>query len=217
VTARHPFAGLALVALGVLEVLDAAGSVVTLGGAAEDAVRRAREALASRAHAAALTALGPWLRHDAALARQRTHIEALALGAVARQAQGDRGGAYELLRTALELAAGEKLIAPLVVHGPALSEPLAHLTAELGPHQSLALELLDAVSHREPSVVAEPLTEREQIVLCYLPTMMSNAEIAHSMHVSVNTVKTHLKALYRKLSVDRRRDAVVRARQLELI
>jgi LuxR family maltose regulon positive regulatory protein len=35
--------------------------------------------------------------------------------------------------------------------------------------------------------------------------------------VSVNTIKTHLKAVYRKLGVERRRDAVVRARQLELL
>ena len=46
--------------------------------------------------------------------------------------------------------------------------------------------------------------------------MMSNAEIAHSI-VSVNTVKTHLKSVYRKLGVERRRDAVVRGRQLELL
>ena len=37
------------------------------------------------------------------------------------------------------------------------------------------------------------------------------------MHLSVNTVKTHLKALYRKLAVERRRDAVVRAKELELL
>jgi LuxR family maltose regulon positive regulatory protein len=37
------------------------------------------------------------------------------------------------------------------------------------------------------------------------------------MSVSVNTVKTHLKSLYRKLGVDRRREAVLRGRQLELL
>ena len=35
--------------------------------------------------------------------------------------------------------------------------------------------------------------------------------------MSVNTVKTHLKAIYRKLGVDRRRDALIRARQIELL
>ena len=80
----------ALVALGVLEVLDTTGSLVTLGGPAEGAVRRAREALASHAHGAVIAAVEPWLRPGAPAVLPRTHIEASTLAAVARQAQGDR-------------------------------------------------------------------------------------------------------------------------------
>jgi LuxR family maltose regulon positive regulatory protein len=47
--------------------------------------------------------------------------------------------------------------------------------------------------------------------------MMSNQEIASELFVSVNTVKTHLKAIYRKLDVADRREAVSRARALELL
>jgi LuxR family maltose regulon positive regulatory protein len=47
--------------------------------------------------------------------------------------------------------------------------------------------------------------------------MMSNAEIAGEMFVSVNTVKTHLKHIYRKLDVSERRDAVRRGRDLHLL
>ena len=60
--------------------------------------------------------------------------------------------------------------------------------------------------------MVEPLSPREQAVLRYLPTMMSNQEIASELFVSVNTVKTHLKAIYRKLDVADRREAVRRAR-----
>ncbi|WP_239393964.1 helix-turn-helix transcriptional regulator, partial [Frankia sp. CiP3] len=62
----------------------------------------------------------------------------------------------------------------------------------------------------------EPLSGREQAVLTYLPTMLTTAEIAKEMFVSTNTIKTHLKSIYRKLDVARRRDAVQRARALHL-
>jgi len=63
----------------------------------------------------------------------------------------------------------------------------------------------------------EPLTDRELTVLDYLPTMMTNAEIAVELFVSVNTVKAHLKRIFQKLGVTRRRDAVRRARELGLL
>jgi LuxR family transcriptional regulator, maltose regulon positive regulatory protein len=62
-----------------------------------------------------------------------------------------------------------------------------------------------------------PLSEREQVVLRYLPSMLSAGEIAAELFVSVNTVKTHIKSIYRKLDANRRWDAVRRARQLDLL
>jgi LuxR family transcriptional regulator, maltose regulon positive regulatory protein len=64
---------------------------------------------------------------------------------------------------------------------------------------------------------ADPLTDRELTVLRYLPTMMTNAEIASELFVSVNTVKAHLKRTYQKLGVVSRREAVHRARALGLL
>ena len=66
-------------------------------------------------------------------------------------------------------------------------------------------------------MLVEPLSPRERAVLRYLPTMMSNQEIAAELFVSVNTVKTHLKAIYRKLDVQDRREAVRRARAMKLL
>ena len=59
--------------------------------------------------------------------------------------------------------------------------------------------------------------EREREVLLLLAGMLSTAEIAAEMYLSVNTVKTHLRSIYRKLSAGHRNEAVRRARQLELI
>jgi len=56
----------------------------------------------------------------------------------------------------------------------------------------------------------ESLTERERELLGYLPTGLSRTEIAASLYVSVNTAKTHLKTLYRKLGVQSRHEAIAR-------
>lgn len=65
--------------------------------------------------------------------------------------------------------------------------------------------------------LVEHLTERELLVLAYLPSPLSNAEIAQRLDVSVNTVKTHLKHIYRKFLVTGRREAVAAAEQLRLV
>ncbi|WP_146064836.1 response regulator transcription factor, partial [Streptomyces sp. SM1] len=68
-----------------------------------------------------------------------------------------------------------------------------------------------------PPVVVEELSGRECDVLRRLALAMSTDEIAADLYLSVNTVKTHLKSVYRKLSVNRRNEAVRRARDLGLL
>jgi LuxR family maltose regulon positive regulatory protein len=65
--------------------------------------------------------------------------------------------------------------------------------------------------------VPDPLTSREEAVLRLMSSTMSTAEIAAELGVSVHTVKSHLASIYRKLSVSKRRQAVFRARELELL
>jgi LuxR family maltose regulon positive regulatory protein len=64
--------------------------------------------------------------------------------------------------------------------------------------------------------LVEPLTGREMDVLELLAEMYATDEIAHALHLSVNTVKTHIKGVFRKLSVNRRTAAVRRGRALGL-
>ncbi|MCB1004042.1 MAG: hypothetical protein KDB35_07620 [Acidimicrobiales bacterium] len=65
--------------------------------------------------------------------------------------------------------------------------------------------------------LVEPLTDRETAVLRYLPSTLSQREIAGELYVSLNTVKTHASGLYRKLGVASRGQAVQRARELGLL
>jgi LuxR family maltose regulon positive regulatory protein len=73
-----------------------------------------------------------------------------------------------------------------------------------------------AVVSPMPALI-EPLSERERVVLRYLPTMLTFEEIGSELYISVNTTKSHVRSIYRKLGVVGRRDAVRRARQLHLL
>lgn len=66
-------------------------------------------------------------------------------------------------------------------------------------------------------VSGEPLTTRETVVLRWLDGALSLSEIGKKMYVSPNTVKTHTRAVYRKLGVSSRADAVARGRLLGLL
>ena len=63
----------------------------------------------------------------------------------------------------------------------------------------------------------EQLTGREREVLGLIIRGLSNAEMSASLHISGNTVKTHIAAIYQKLGAGKRREAVRRARDLELL
>lgn len=102
------------------------------------------------------------------------------------------------------------------VRGPALA---LYRTAPT-PFVRSIVDLSAGHATRLPTSVpglVEHLTERELLVLAYLPSHLSNAEIAQRLDVSVNTVKTHLKHIYRKFLVTGRREAVAAAEQMRLV
>lgn len=74
-----------------------------------------------------------------------------------------------------------------------------------------------SVSGGHVDVLVEQLTDREVDVLRYLPTKMSQREIASELYVSLNTMKTHCRAIYRKLDVGDRKAAVQAARDAHLL
>lgn len=80
--------------------------------------------------------------------------------------------------------------------------------------ERLAAALGAPPRRRQPVAVAVTLSDRERDVLRFLPTRLTNAEIASECLMSVNTVKAHLKKIYSKLAVTTRAQAVERARML---
>jgi LuxR family maltose regulon positive regulatory protein len=153
-----------------------------------------------------------------------THPYALAVAylreSVTNYARNERQAAVGAMDNALGLVERNEFRRVLLDSGLAVRPVLIEYVKQARPHGHAAWQSLhrvpgEATENRQ--AIVETLTERELTVLRYLPTLMSNREIAAEMFFSVNTVKTHLKSIYRKLGVSRRRDAVSRARALSLL
>ncbi|MGW1375068.1 LuxR C-terminal-related transcriptional regulator [Streptomyces sp. NPDC002446] len=127
---------------------------------------------------------------------------------------GDPAAARALLAQALEAARPERLRRPFTEAGPWVRPLLHRPDGPLAGHDWLTAR---PPGSQEDPILIEPLSVREREVLGYLERMMTTEEIAAALHLSVNTVKTHLRSIYRKISVSRRRDAVERGRELRLL
>ena len=141
---------------------------------------------------------------------------------------GDGARGHRCLERGLELAKAEQTRLPFVMERTWLRQvlrrdpELAHHYHELvaPPVMSpgaVPFQRKAPSSDQAAPVFVERLSEREREVLTHASRMLSTAEIATEMYISVNTVKTHLRNIYRKLSATHRNEAVRRARQLQLI
>ncbi|WP_411149255.1 LuxR C-terminal-related transcriptional regulator [Streptomyces sp. A30] len=149
-------------------------------------------------------------------------VRAALVRAQAAEQARDTATAHKLVAHALLDARRERLRRPFLDAGawirPLLATPPLHelaadwLTPGLPRHGGQPRP--ESLS---PPLVAVELSGRERDVLERLARMMSTEEVAADLYVSVNTVKTHLKSVYRKLAVNRRGDAVRRARDLRLL
>ncbi|GGV09902.1 transcriptional regulator [Streptomyces filipinensis] len=149
-------------------------------------------------------------------------VRAALVRAQAAGASGDFATQRRLVAQALREARRERLRRPFHEAGPWLRPLLGTV-----PLSALAEGWLTPgppspgcparPGERSPLPVVEELSGRERDVLRRLAEMMSTEQIAADLCVSVNTVKTHLKSAYRKLAVNRRHDAVHRARELGLL
>jgi LuxR family maltose regulon positive regulatory protein len=113
--------------------------------------------------------------------------------------------ARDAIERAVVLAAPQRLCLPFITFDRNRVPRLLSRVVTSDPVQKSFLTEFDRLSFpsghptAEPEPLAEQLTDREMGVLRLLPSMLSNNEIADELFISVNTVKVHLKTLYRKL------------------
>ena len=130
---------------------------------------------------------------------------------------GSTQASYEALTQAVRSAASDHLIGLVDAFGPAAKDLLAANRGRFGRHEGFVTELLEWRSTEVAPTAALALTPAEEAILRELPTHRTMADIAGLRGVSVNTVKTHLKNVYRKLAVQGRREAVEEARAQGLL
>ncbi|CCH31693.1 LuxR C-terminal-related transcriptional regulator [Actinosynnema sp. NPDC047251] len=197
-----------------VELAERASAALGAGGetALLQAVVQAHRARSGQAR----RLLEPLLRGELRTVAATTPVEAWLLEAVLVDRAGDRHRAHEALAKALALAEPIGVVRPFVNAGAPVRDLLGVGVGRFGRLDRFAGAVMPALPAQASGHV-DPLTNRELDLLVELPSMRTTEEIADSMYVSVNTVKTHLRGIYRKLGVSQRRDAVLVARQRGLL
>ena len=165
-------------------------------------------------------------REQAGALPDQVRLEAWLAAARLSYTTGDRAGGRRSLQRALRLGEQERLRLPFVMERTWIrrvlrAEPeLAQVYRDLlGPGLVAPATRGDPQPGASPvvPVVLEPLSTREREVLRRASEMLDTTEIAAALFISVNTVKSHLKSIYRKLAVTHRNEAVRRAQQLQIL
>lgn len=169
-------------------------------------------------------------------------LEILVLQALAHEARGNIPPALASLERALVLAEPEGYVRTFVGEGPPMAELLARMKPEGGRMKEYVQTLLLAFDGQRdapspgfaqdkpsqlaaplaqqavvPQPLVEPLSPRELEVLQLIAEGLSNREICERLFLALDTVKGHNRRIFGKLQVQRRTEAVARARELGLL
>jgi ATP/maltotriose-dependent transcriptional regulator MalT len=190
-------------------------------------ISQARVHLAQGDISAALAVLEPWRRQVEAKGWEDERLKVMILQAVAFHAHGEKDKAVQLLFDALALAEPGGFIRLFVDEGP----PMAQLLSEAAAHGVMpdytgkllaVFEAEEQKSEDKSSLppaqsLIEPLSQRELEVLQLIAQGLSNREMSERLFLALDTVKGHNRNIFDKLQVQRRTEAVARARELGLL
>ncbi len=189
---------------------------------------QARVHLAQGDPSAALAVLSSWRQQVEARGWQDERLKVLVLQAVALHMDGEQDKAVHQLSDVLSLAAPGGFIRLFVDEG----RPVAHLLSEavalgvMPDYTEKLLAIVKAEEHKREDLMSlpspaqsliEPLTHRELEVLRLIAQGLSNQEICERLFLAMDTVKGHNRSIFDKLQVQRRTEAVARARELGLL
>lgn len=216
--------------------LVAARAEAMLPGTGDAAVVRAMEQLEHHQPDRARALVAPVIDGRLPTVVVATSILARLIEAVAASRAGMTESAHRAVLAALEIGDRSAVLRPFYDAGPPVRDLLLTTVGRAGRLEAFLARLLAAWKDAEqwqagtPAVapgsngdghplvtLPVPLTARELEVLRELPSLLTADEIAEQHQVSVNTVKTHLRSLYRKLGAANRRDAVAHARRMSLL
>ena len=186
-------------------------------GRPEQLLLRAATEVAWGRHRDARRLVAPLISGDTASALPCTVVDAALLDATAALAEGDRPAARSAMALALTCAEALDALRPFAL---ASTEVRVLLVDQLGGvDEPGAFGMRALAARRRESLGRGPtaLSSREHDVLQMLPSLRNLDEIADDLGVSVNTIKSHVRAIYSKLGVSSRRTAVLAAHEQGLL
>jgi LuxR family maltose regulon positive regulatory protein len=193
-------------------------------------ISQARVHLALGDTSAALAVLEPLRQQMKARGWQDKQLKVTVLQAVALHAHGEQAKAVQLLGDALALAEPGGFIRIFVDEGAPMAQLLSEAAARGIMPDYIAKLLAAFEAERQagegkpylppaPSAqpLIEPLSQRELEILQLIAQGFSNREIGERLFLALDTVKGHARRIYGKLQVQRRTEAIARARELDLL
>jgi LuxR family maltose regulon positive regulatory protein len=196
-------------------------------------ISQARVHLAQGDTAAALAALEPLRQQMEAKGWQDKILDVMVLQAVALHVHGQIDKAVQLLEDVLVMAEPGGFIRTFVDEGQPMAQLLVQVAARgmMPDYTAKLLAAFENVTKDErrrtkgnipslvarPSSLVEPLSQRELEVLQLIAQGFSNREISERLFLALSTVKGHNRNIFGKLQVQRRTEAVARARELGLL